>query len=235
MAIRYALYENNLTDDPNDFTAVIQSAGTAETEQLVQDIIDFGTTLNEPEIREVILQYGRAMIKRLQNNERVYIEGIGEIYPTITGVFNGGNDTFDAARHSLNIKANVARKTEKAVVEAGVEKVEAIKPAPSLINVTDLTTGNNQGAITPGGMIEIVGHRLKYDKTAADEGVFFIASDGSATKVDNNFVGVNRPSKLLILVPAGLVSGDYSIEVRARVAGNADTRSGQYTHTVTIP
>ena len=53
MLIVCALFENNITSDPDDYSAMVQISGSAEGDDLVQDIVDQGTTVNKPDILAV--------------------------------------------------------------------------------------------------------------------------------------------------------------------------------------
>jgi hypothetical protein len=55
-------------------------------------------------------------------------------------------------------------------------------------------------------------------------------ADGSATKVDG--VARNTPGELMLLIPAGLASGDYRLEVRA-VFGS-ELRTGALNATLSV-
>jgi hypothetical protein len=85
--------------------------------------------------------------------------------------------------------------------------------------LTDLTTGEHNGAITPGEMTQLVGRRLKFDPTDSQQGLFFIAADGPETRVDK--VGRNKPAELIFGIPASLTAGSYKLEVRSTLTGGA--------------
>ncbi len=61
MPIKYALFENNITADPNDHAAMVQIGGSADGDAegdrggspKVQDIVDQGSTVNRPDILAV--------------------------------------------------------------------------------------------------------------------------------------------------------------------------------------
>ncbi len=46
MPINYALFENNVTSDPNDYAGIVQISGSADGDHLVQDIIDQALSLS---------------------------------------------------------------------------------------------------------------------------------------------------------------------------------------------
>jgi len=43
--IEYALFENNITADPDDYAAIVQISGSADGDDLVQDMVDQGSTV----------------------------------------------------------------------------------------------------------------------------------------------------------------------------------------------
>lgn len=95
----------------------------------------------------------------------------------------------------------------------------------------DVSSDMHNGTLTPGGMGQIVGHRLKFDASDENQGIFFVAADGTATRV--TVVGRNMPADLMFMVPDGLTAGEYTLEVRAAFASN-DVRSGALAVTLTV-
>ena len=121
----------------------------------------------------------------------------------------------------------------RALRERGqVVKQEAVRPSPSLLDYVDLNSGERNGPLTPGGMGQIIGHRLKFDPDDTAQGIFFIAEDGTETRV--SVVGRNKPGELMFLVPDGLASGEYRLEVRAILKGSKEVRRGRLDEVLTV-
>lgn len=83
------------------------------------------------------------------------------------------------------------KRYRKAVREqAQAAKQEAVKPKPNPLEYTpstgsgrcDINSGERNSVLIPGGMGQVVGHRLKFDPADANQGVFFVAEGGGATK-----------------------------------------------------
>ena len=83
----------------------------------------------------------------------------------------------------------------------------------------------NEG-VTPGNIGTINGHRLKYDTAQADEGVYFI---DAATAVETKVTAIqkNKPAQLVFLNPAIPAGPNYHLEVRARIYGGTELRTGR--------
>lgn len=222
MPIKYALFENNITSDPDDYSAMVQISGSAEGDDLVQDIVDQGTTVNKPDILAVTAALKLACQRRVEQGQRVNYFGMMDFFPRIKGVFTGPTDSFDPARHRIDIGANPGSELREAVrVGASVEKVEAVKPSPNPIEYRDIGSDTSNDTVTIGNIGQLSGSRLKSDPAEADEGLYFVATAGGDTKVPT--VQKNKPSQLVFLVPA-LAAGTYHLEVRARMGSGTSAR-----------
>ena len=232
MPIKYVLQENNLTTDPDDYMARVQPVGTVGMEEIIARMIQQGSTVTRADIVSVLEDYHTAI-------ENLVLEGMNVNTPlanfsvSIKGVFQGATDGFDPSRHQLYAVVLAGTLLRKALRERGqAVKQEAVKPAPSLLDYVDLNSGERNGPLTPGGMGQIIGHRLKFDPDDTAQGIFFIAEDGTETRV--SVVGRNKPGELMFLVPDGLASGEYRLEVRAVSRGSHDIRTGALEATLTV-
>ena len=146
-----------------------------------------------------------------------------DFFPRIKGVFTGATDSFDPARHRVDVGANPGGELREAVQsEATVEKVEALKPAPNPIEYRDIASDEINDTATVGNIGQLSGNRLKFDPGEADEGLYFVATAGGETKVTS--VQKNKPSQLVFLVPAALGPGTFHLEVRARMDRGTSAR-----------
>jgi len=223
MPIQYALFENHVTADPDDYRATVETSGSAEGDDLVQDIIDQGSTVGKPDILAVTAALKLACQRRLEQGQRVNYFGMMDFFPRIKGVFTSATDSFDPARHSVDVGANPGAELREAVqAAASVEKVEAIKPAPNPVEYYDIGSGTTNDVVVPGNIGQLSGSRLKFDPGEADEGLYFVATGGGETKVPT--VQKNKPSQLVFLVPATLPGGTHHLEVRARMGTGTSSR-----------
>ncbi len=235
MPIKYALFENHVSADPDDYAAAVQIGGSADGLDLVQDIIDQGTTVTRPDILAVTAALKLACPRRLEQGQRVNYFGMVEFFPRIKGVFTGPTDSFDPARHRVDVGANPGAELRADVrTGAKVEKVESVKPAPSLIEYRDLGSGTSNDQVSVGNIGQLSGSRLKFDPAGVGEGLFFVAQAGGETKVTT--VQKNKPTQLVFLVPE-LTDGTYHLEVRARMGtGTAarELRTGRLDAVLTV-
>jgi hypothetical protein len=214
MTIKYALFQNRLTADPNDYAARVQQTGSINLDGLAQRIIDQGSTVTMPDILAVLENMIQATESFLLEGYRVNLGGLCELYPRLKGSFLGITDSFNNSRHRLELGAKPGSRLRTAFREkAAVVKAETILPAPSLLNFIDQASGLTDGQVTPGNIGTINGHRLKFDPLAPDEGIYFIDSTGG-TEYKVTLLQKNKPSQLVFLVPAIPASLQLFLEVR---------------------
>jgi len=212
-----------LTSDPHDYLARVVSSSTAEMEDVIDRMIEQGSTVVKADILSVLEDYHTAI-------ENMVLEGVHVLTPganygaSIKGIFNGQDDTFDPSRHQVRASVSPGSRFRKAMDErAQPSKQEAVLPRPSLLEFTDLNSEERNSVLTPGGMGKMVGHRLKFDAEDPAQGIFFLAAEGGETRVA--VVGRNKPAELMFMIPADLAAGDYTLEVRAGF-GEEEIRSG---------
>lgn len=231
MTIYYALFENNLTSDPNDYMAMVQPVGTADLDTIIDRMVQQGSTVTKADILSVLEDFFSAV-------ESILLEGNNVTTPlvnfstSIKGVFNGQLAGFDASQHRVRAIANPGPRLRNIIAEKAVaEKKEAVKPIPSLLTYTDVNSESHNSMLTPSGLGYISGHRLKFDPADDTQGIFFVANDGTAARVST--IGRNKPAELIFIVPADIPAGDYKLEVRALFNEN-DIRVGTLASTLTV-
>ena len=79
MPIQYALFENHVSADPDDYAATVQTSGSADGDALVQDIIDQGSTVGRPDILAVTAALKLACQRRLEQGQRVNYFGMMDL------------------------------------------------------------------------------------------------------------------------------------------------------------
>ncbi len=233
MPIRYSLFENVLTTDPNDYKAQIQITGSADFELITQHIIERGSPLTKAEVLAVFETLQQVCEGLVLEGYRVNLGGLVEIYPRLRGIFNGIDDSYDPTRHRLDVATSPGARLRQGVRSRGtVEKVLGIKPAPVLLSYLDLATGDTNDSLTPATIGTIRGSRLKYNPAHSDEGIFFVPTSGSVV-VPVAAVQKNKPSELVFLVPL-LTPGTYHVEVRTRLQNGSELRTGRLDIALTV-
>ncbi len=223
MPLRYGLIPNHLTDDPNDYMGVVTENETITTEQIVEQMIGKGSTVTKAEALSVIEEFNYAIADAISSGNNVNTE-LFKIYPSVSGVFQDESDSFDKSRHAIRLNLNAGSRLSEAIDNIDLRKVEITSPQPVLQKFTDLKTNVVNESFTPGQIASIKGSLLKFNEDDNTQGIFFIAQDGTETRVAQ--VVKNKPSELLFFAPEGL-SGTYSVELRMVPNKNRSIKTGR--------
>lgn len=224
MSIKYSLIPNHLTADPEDHMAVVQDQESRTIDDIIEEIAGRGSTVTKADILSVVEEYQAVIAKFLANGDSINTP-LFRTSASISGVFTDQTDSFDRSRHYVRLNVNPGSRIGEIAEELPVEKVAAVKVQPTLEIFKDFGSDTQNETLTPGGAAEIRGSHLKVDPEAADQGVFFIAADGTETKAD--MLMRNMPAHLMFMVPGGLVSGEYDVEVRAILRDTTSIRTGR--------
>lgn len=229
----FALFENPVTPDPNDRIALISNQKTFSLEDLLLRATNRGSTVT-------IAEFHSAFEEITYATEQLLAEGGGSIKTPlfnltvrIVGVFNGDEDNFDPSRHQVKIRLTPGIRLREMEKKIKLRKVAADKPRPILQHVYDHTSESQDEIITSGGGMRITGSLLKFDEADVNQGVFFIHSNGTETRVAGRLLR-NKPGELIFIAPQSLASGNYTIEVRSIIKGNKEIRKGTFTDDLTV-
>ena len=112
---------------------------------------------------------------------------------SIRGVFEGPLDGFDESRHRLLPRLLPGKRLRKALRDVPVAKVRSEKPRPQPLMYLDIATGVSDDIVTPGGVGQVAGDRLRFDPADPDEGIFFVSGENGTTRVET-MVKNSQPS-----------------------------------------
>lgn len=221
--LRYALFENKLTSDPDDHKAVVQPISTKTMEDVADLMVSRGSTVTRAEVLSVMEEFTLATMQFLRDGHNI-ITPLFKLSLSVSGVFDNAYDTYDTSRHEVNVCINPGMRLREVPTLVKLEKVTSIRPMPVLQSFRDVTSGKENETLTPGGVGRIIGTLLRFDVADPDQGVFFTAMNGFVTKVE--ILASQKPSEVIFVIPATLTPGEYSLSVRATLNRGKDIREG---------
>lgn len=116
-----------------------------------------------------------------------------------------------------------------------VQKITTPDKAPNIVEVEDSISGSVNSQITSGGVLKMTGSLLKIEGDNPDNGVYFVAADGTKNKVAT--VVDNKPGQLIVVIPT-LSPGTYTLEVMTQHNGGGTglkaPRTGTFGQTLTV-
>ena len=135
---------------------------------------------------------------------------------SISGVFDGANDSFDKKRHTVNLNLSAGTRLRDALASVKCEKTESASTDPYITEVKDVVSDTINSALTKGGIVQITGSRLKFDAKDETQGIFFVPETGAAVRC--SVIAENKPARLTAMIAQDLAAGTYYVEVRTKLA-----------------
>lgn len=208
----FYLRDNPLTkDNTKDCIAEVKTGPkTLTKEDTAREIKRTGSELKLPTILSVTSQDSDIILEALLNGDSVTTD-LCQFSPRILGAFDNPDAQFNPAIHKLTFDIIPTKKLRDALKNVKVINMGAKADVARIRLVTDTLTGLFDGSITASEDIMITGNNIKIAGDDAVVGVFFVADDGTTTKVTRRLTQ-NDPSKVIARVPA-LADGSYTLRI----------------------
>ena len=233
--LKYALRENLLTAAPDDFMAQVQDVRSYTLDEIIDLMMDKGTTLTRADVAATLQVYGEVCSSLIKDGAALNTP-LMNTSMSISGVFDGANDSFDKKRHTVNLNITAGTLLRDAVTKVKCEKTEGVSTDPYITEVKDVVSGKTNDILTKGGVVQLVGSRLKFDAKDAAQGIFFVPETGEAVRA--TVIAENKPARLMAIIPSDLPAGTYCIEVRTKIAegGKAlkNLKTGRFAKALTV-
>ena len=216
--LKYSLRENLLTPAPDDYMAQAADVRSYTLDEIIDLMMEKGTTLTRADVAATLQVYGEVVSAIIKDGSAVNTP-LMNTSMSISGVFDGANDSFDKKRHTVNLNITAGTLLRDAVTKVKCEKTEAAGTDPYITEVTDIVSGKTNEVLTKGGIVQITGSRLKFDAKDASQGIFFVPETGNPVRA--SVIAENKPARLMAIIPADLAAGTYYIEVRTKIIGSS--------------
>jgi len=235
--IKAYLYENLLTEDPNDYVARVSSERTLGITEICNSAVNRGGA----DISAASMEHGINLFFKEMGYQLCDGYSVNTGYFTATtlikGVFNSPTETFNTDKHSIVFQFNQGDALRKEIQNIEVDILGVADTGITITQVTDMKTGSVNDKLTANRNLKIKGYKLKLAGDNATVGVYFVnQTTGERTKVDADEVVTNNPSELMIVTPA-LASGTYTLEVASQFTNSSllkDPRTATFDKVLTV-
>jgi hypothetical protein len=230
MPIKYYLQPNPVTPDPNDQSARVLPNASLTLEDIIAKMMLRGTTVTEADTRAVLNLFFDVVSDEVADGNFVNLP-LANIRVGISGVFTSITDSFDPSRHSIRATLSPGLLLSEKMQKVRLEKTLQPLPSPVILEFLNINTNTTNSVLTPGGIGQIVGEELKFNPDNPQEGIFFVAADGTETKVQ--IIASRTEGKLVFSIPT-LPAGNYTLEVRRAYTKENIIRKGVLSDTLTV-
>lgn len=174
------------------------------TEYRADTIINV-TKLVEEKIRQLVC-----------SNNTVVTDNV-QFSPAVAGLFLGKKGVVDPSKHKaiIHMIAAAALRAEIELVALEFSGNVREMGGANIALVKDITTGKTDGTVTPGGLLDVIGTKIR---CVGEDGVSLgsvkllnLADPSVAIPI--TLLGINNPSRLMFNLPSGLSEGSYQLAV----------------------
>jgi len=217
--IRAELYDNLLTEDPNDFAARVVADKPLNT----KDICNFavqrgGADISAKTMEHSVDLFNDELIFQLCNGFTVST-GVFNVRPAIKGVFNKATEQFNPEKHKISFDFNQGIRLRKEIANVNVEITGVSKVVFFIDEVTDIESESISDLLTPNRNLRISGSKIKIEGENAENGVYFVNQETEERVKVESKMPVNKRSELIVVIP-GLATGTYKVEIVTQFSGN---------------
>lgn len=215
-ALNALLMDNTVTPDKDDKILSLVTAGTADKQRVISEIMSMNPGL-EPETVEAVLNLEqRAMLKLLLTGFRVN-NGLYSAVAQFTGVVEGM--AWDSERNSVYISLVQGKEMRDAINATTVNIIGEKGATMYVAGGQDTATRAYGFTATAGRNYEANGSKIKLEGSDPSVGLKLTDADGKETPIPMDMVGVNEPKRLVFIIPAGLADGEYTLTITTQYNG----------------
>lgn len=205
------LADNTVTaDNKDDKILTLVSAGTADKQRLISEIMEINPGLERETVEAVINLEQRVLKKLLLTGYRVNT-GLFSAVAQFTGTVE--NNVFDPERNSVYISLTQGKELREAIQTTTVNIVGEKGSTMYVAGGTDTATRAPGFTATAGRNYTLTGQRIKIAGTDPAVGITLTDAEGKVTRITDDMIALNEPSRLIFLIPAGLADGAYTLTV----------------------
>lgn len=207
------LYDLPITQRKDDRYGRVVTTRSLTEDDLIAIAVSRRTDLSATSLKAAMDILQGIAVEQIANGASVSF-GLGYFNLGVNGVFIGDDARWDSAIHSLSVRVVSTAKLRNAVKDSKVY-VRGMAASGAVINtVTDVTTGEVNSRLTPGGGVKLTGTKIKIDGDDLKVGITLInQATSEVIAVPATSLLLNDPSKITFIVPATLVNGDYQLNI----------------------
>jgi hypothetical protein len=218
------LYQNSLTEREDDFYGRVLNLASVNEDDLINRVVETGTDINPATLKASYERLKHEALKAIIRGEIVSF-GLGHVALDVHGKFIGAGAQWDAKTHRLIARIAASKELREILAKTPVH-VRGEAPDGSVINsIIDVASDTTNETITPGGIANIKGARIKIAGEKPEVGLFFTNQDSKEViTVPLTSIGTNDPSKISFVIPASLSRGSYLLSIGTQFSGTNKER-----------
>ncbi|WP_299104359.1 DNA-binding domain-containing protein [uncultured Tenacibaculum sp.] len=209
--MKYYLVENKLTDEVN-FSARILTERTVNQNELIEKMLSKRNLVSKTDIVAVLNSFYEEIIQSIEEGDNLNLP-LFNIGYSMTGVFETEEESFNLEKHKLHVNLNSGKLINEVKRDIPLQKVTAPVSSTLITNLKDITSQTTNAKLSPNGIFELNGLRLKVAGDQAEVGLYFVSENNTEFKVDH--LAQNNYKKIIGQVPT-LAPGTYKVRIKTQ-------------------
>lgn len=213
--MKYYLVENKLTDEVN-YSARILTERTVNQNELIEKMLSKRNLVSKTDIVAVLNSFYEEIIQSIEEGDNLNLP-LFNIGYSMTGVFETEEESFNLEKHKLHVNLNSGKLINEVKRDIPLQKVTAPVSSTTITNLKDITSQTINATLSPNGIFELNGLRLKVAGDQPEVGLYFVSENNTEFKVDH--LAQNNYKKIIGQVPT-LAPGAYKVRIKTQATNN---------------
>lgn len=206
------------TDDKTDKIYSLESTRSVDQQFVLEHMAAKNPGLHPEAMSASVNLYHEALSELVLNGYSVNTD-LFRLVPQIKGIAeqNGWNPE----KNSIYVSITQGKKLRQAIKDTTVEILGDRQATMYVGGTQDAATRATDLSATAGRNFTVMGKNLKVAGTDPAVGITLTAATGGAvTKLSADLLVVNEPSRLILLLPANLTDGEYTLTITTQYIGS---------------
>lgn len=202
--------DNTITSqDPTDKLFEVLSQGSLSQDAIIEEIVDtLGGDSNY--IKRVLLKEKQIIKQALIMGQHVSNE-LFSAKILCRGLVSDGR--WNPQVNSLYVNFQQSKELREALVNLSIRVIGEKQESRYISSCRSLSAERNAGHLIAGDSVEISGKNIKVVGSHPSVGIELIHENGNNIRIVEGKIVVNRPSKLIVLLPDNLEEGTYTLMI----------------------
>ena len=212
------LLDNTVTaDNKDDKILQLESAGNITLQDVLEEMKKEDTGLRQETLEHVVRLYHRVLTDLVLAGYEINAE-LFYMTPEFRGVVENG--VWNPEKNSIYVSLVQGKTLREGIAQTSVEILGEKQDVMYIAGGEDAATRAPGNTATAGRNYILTGRMLRVAGDDPSVGVTLTDSEGEVTRLTADMLAVNNPSQLVILLPATLADGEYTLTVTTQYSGS---------------
>lgn len=223
------LVDNTVTtDDKNDKILQLESAGSVNLDDIIDEMIKEDTGLRRETLLHSVTLYNRVITRLILSGYSVNT-GLFRAVAKFLGIVEGG--LWDKNRNAIYVAVSQDKMLREAIAQTEVNILGTKSNIMYILEMEDRKTGLKDGTVTAGRNLLVRGSMIKVAGNDPAVGVTLTNASGVTTKLEADMLASNKPSELMLLIPTDIAAGEYTLTITTQYSTGGMLKAPRSTST----